>query len=61
MKEEIAPMLLSLHYLLQFARASSVSEHVVLEMQEGLPVRFTFPIKSGFLCFYLAPKIEDDE
>lgn len=55
------PLLFSLPYLQLFSKASTVSKQIVLEMKGEEPLRITFPVGSGFLRFYLAPKIEDDE
>lgn len=60
-KEETSPLLFSIAYLVHFANARSVSKEVTLEMSEDLPIRITYSIGSGFLCFYLAPKLEDEE
>lgn len=60
-EECVKPLLFSLTYLQLFAKAYTVSKSIVLEMRGEEPLRVTFPIGSGFLRFYLAPKLEDDE
>lgn len=53
----------SLKYLNSFAKAAALSDSVILSMSEEIPVCIEFNIANnlGYLRYYLAPKIEDDE
>jgi proliferating cell nuclear antigen len=52
----------SIKYMLMFAKASGLSDRVRLSLSEGVPVVVEFKINedSGFLRYYLAPKIDED-
>ena len=53
---------LSLKFLSQFTRATSLSPTVTLGMSSGVPMLVEYPFEdSGYLRFYLAPKVEDDD
>ncbi|KAI6182934.1 Proliferating cell nuclear antigen [Aphelenchoides bicaudatus] len=52
----------STKYLTQFSKASKLSDRVRLSMSSGVPIVVEYQIEdAGYLKFYLAPKIEDDE
>lgn len=52
---------LSLKFLAQFTRATSLSPTVTLGMSSGVPMLVEYPFEDyGYLRFYLAPKVEDD-
>jgi proliferating cell nuclear antigen len=51
----------SIKYMLHFAKAAGLSPRVRLSLSEGVPVVVEFKIhESGFLRYYLAPKIDED-
>jgi len=52
----------ALRYMNSFAKAASLSRNVKLSMSKELPIRVEFQIEdnAGSLCFYLAPKLEDE-
>lgn len=53
---------LSLKFLNMFTKATSLSEHVILGMSDGVPMLVEYPIEDlGYLRFYLAPKVGDDD
>lgn len=53
---------LSLKFLNMFAKATSLSEHVILGLSDGVPMLVEYPIEDlGYLRFYLAPKVGDDD
>lgn len=55
------PLQFSVSYLCQFSKACAVSPTLIIGLKADTPACFTFPVKSGYLRFYLAPKIEGDE
>jgi proliferating cell nuclear antigen len=60
MNEEVE-LSFALRYLNFFAKATPLSDHVILSMSPDLPMVIDFPIgEAGRLAFYLAPKIEED-
>lgn len=50
-------------YLVMFTKASPVADTVSLCLQDGRPlaVEFGLPEEHGYVRFYLAPKLEDEE
>lgn len=50
-----------LRYMCLFLKAASVSGDVIIGLKADTPICLTFPIGSGHLRFYLAPKQECDE
>ena len=51
-----------LQYLNSFAKASSLSNIVTLHISEKYPLMIDYEIEDlGYLKFYLAPKMDDDE
>ncbi len=51
-----------LQYLNSFAKASSLSNFVKLSLSKQFPLMIEYSIeKMGFVKFYLAPKMEDDQ
>lgn len=51
----------SLKYLVNFCKASSLSEKVKICLSQEVPLLVEYNLGSGFLRYYLAPKIGDDE
>ena len=52
----------ALRYLTMFAKATSLSDQVVLTMTNDMPLKVEYVIEGlGSLSFYLAPKMEGDE
>ena len=59
--EEKLKQILALRHLNSFAKASVVSDSVVLMISEGVPFVCEYKISNlGHLRFFLAPKIEED-
>jgi len=53
---------LSLKFLNMFTKATSLSDHVILGLSDGVPMLVEYPIDDlGYLRFYLAPKVGDDD
>lgn len=53
---------LSLKFLTSFTKATALSASVTLEMMEDVPMLVEYSLgELGYLRFYLAPKIGDDE
>lgn len=60
--QEPVALTFALRYLNSFAKATPLSSTVVLRMSKELPVVVEYRIQDmGFVKFYLAPKIEDEE
>lgn len=52
----------ALRYLNNFTKATSLAPSVRLSLSKDLPITVEYEIeKLGYLRFYLAPKIEEDE
>ena len=52
----------ALRYLTMFAKATSLSDHVILTMTNDMPSKVEYNIEGlGALSFYLAPKMDGDE
>lgn len=51
----------SLKYLVNFCKATSLSETVTLSLSNEIPLMIEYKMQSGYVRFYLAPKIGDDE
>eukprot|EP00527_Entomoneis_sp_CCMP2396_P000398 CAMPEP_0198144580 /NCGR_PEP_ID=MMETSP1443-20131203/16640_1 /TAXON_ID=186043 /ORGANISM="Entomoneis sp., Strain CCMP2396" /LENGTH=264 /DNA_ID=CAMNT_0043807991 /DNA_START=60 /DNA_END=854 /DNA_ORIENTATION=+ len=52
----------ALRYLNFFTKATPLSQSVVLSMSPGVPIVVEYPIsEAGFIKFFLAPKIEEDD
>ncbi|OKP12502.1 Proliferating cell nuclear antigen [Penicillium subrubescens] len=51
----------SLKYLVNFCKASNLSGSVRLNLSQEVPLLVEYPLGSGHLRFYLAPKIGDEE
>ncbi|VDN11342.1 unnamed protein product [Dibothriocephalus latus] len=59
---EAVSMTYSLHYFNIFAKAAPLSSQVTLSLTENVPAVVEFTIDElGYIRYYLAPKIEDDE
>jgi len=59
---ESVKMTFAVRYLNFFTKATGLSSHVSLSMSPEVPVVVEYAIESlGYIRFYLAPKIEDDE
>jgi proliferating cell nuclear antigen len=54
---------LSLKFLNAIAKATPLSTRVILGISEGMPVSVEFKIGDdmGYLRYYLAPKVGDDD
>ncbi|OLY81477.1 Proliferating cell nuclear antigen [Smittium mucronatum] len=53
---------LSLKYLNNFTKASPLSDSVLINMSNGIPVLFQFNVGDiGYIRYFLAPQIKDDE
>lgn len=51
----------ALRYLNFFTKATSLSDHVIIQMSPEVPVVVEYPIgDAGSIRFYLAPKIEEE-
>ena len=60
--QEPVTLTFALRYLNSFAKATPLSPTVTLSMSKELPVVVEYRIADmGFVKFYLAPKIEDEE
>jgi len=60
--KEPVSMSFALHYLNQFTKATSLSPRVCLKMSKGFPLVVEYNIEEiGYVRFYLAPKIEDED
>ena len=60
--EEPVVLQFALRYLNLFAKAGSLGKTVILSMSEDVPIVVEYPIAEfGFIKFYLAPKIDEDE
>ncbi|KAL1987995.1 hypothetical protein VTN96DRAFT_1519 [Rasamsonia emersonii] len=51
----------SLKYLVNFCKATSLSTKVQLCLSQEVPLRVEYPLGSGHLRFFLAPKIGEEE
>ncbi|KAM0949466.1 putative proliferating cell nuclear antigen, PCNA [Dioscorea sansibarensis] len=61
MKEPVS-LTFALRYMNSFTKATSLSSSVAISMSSDLPIVVEYKIADmGYLRFYLAPKIEDDE
>lgn len=60
--EEPVELTFALRYLNMFAKATPLSETVTLSMSPGVPIVVEYAISDiGYMRFYLAPKVEEDE
>jgi proliferating cell nuclear antigen len=60
--QEPVSLTFALRYVNSFTKASSLSEQVTISLSSELPVVVEYKIaEMGYVRFYLAPKIEDDE
>ncbi|KAK3811162.1 MAG: proliferating cell nuclear antigen [Benniella sp.] len=50
----------SLKYLVNFTKATSLSERVSLSMSSEVPLLVEYKMETGYVRYYLAPKIGDD-
>ncbi|EGF97349.1 uncharacterized protein MELLADRAFT_41277, partial [Melampsora larici-populina 98AG31] len=50
----------SIKYLSNFTKASPLANRVVLHMSNEVPLLVEYDFQSGYVRYYLAPKIEDD-
>ncbi|KAK9478736.1 proliferating cell nuclear antigen, N-terminal domain-containing protein [Lipomyces japonicus] len=50
---------LSTKYLLDFCKATSLSSQVILKLSDENPILVEYPLASGYLQFYLAPKLDE--
>lgn len=49
----------SLKYLVNFCKASNLSTSVKLNLSQEVPLLVEYPLGSGYLRFYLAPKVRE--
>lgn len=55
-------MTLSLKYLMNFTKATSLSDSVIISLTEGVPVLVEYKAHdAGYIRYYLAPKLGEDE
>lgn len=60
--EEPVELTFALRYLNFFTKATPLGSSVILSMSPDIPVVVEYPIDThGYVRFYLAPKIDDDE
>lgn len=60
--EEPVELGFALRYLNFFSKATPLSDQVVISMNPDVPMVVEYPIQElGYLKFYLAPKIEDED
>lgn len=60
--EEDISLNFALRYLQQFAKATPLSDYVTLSMSPDVPLVVEFKIENkGYIRYYLAPKIEEDD
>ena len=60
--QEPVSLTFALRYMNSFTKASSLSEQVTISLSSELPVVVEYKISEiGYIRFYLAPKIEEDE
>ncbi|VDD80823.1 unnamed protein product [Mesocestoides corti] len=59
---EAVSMTYSLHYFNIFTKAAPLASQVILSLTADVPAVVEFPIEDlGYIRYYLAPKIEDDD
>lgn len=55
-------MTFSLKYLMNFTKATSLSDSVIISMIEGVPALLEYKAHdAGYIRYYLAPKLGEDE
>lgn len=60
--QEPVSLTFALRYMNSFTKASPLSEQVTISLSSELPVVVEYKIaEMGYIRFYLAPKIEEDE
>jgi proliferating cell nuclear antigen len=60
--QEPVSLTFALRYMNSFTKASSLSEQVTISLSSELPVVVEYKVvEMGYIRFYLAPKIEEDE
>merc|ERR1712161_101302 len=60
--EEPVELTFALRYLNFFTKATSLGPSVILSMSPEVPVVVEYPIEdTGYIKYYLAPKIDDNE
>lgn len=58
----IVPLTFALRYMNSFTKATPLSETVAISLSSELPVVVEYKIaEMGYIRFYLAPKIEEDD
>lgn len=50
----------AIKYLSQFAKSTSLSDHVLIKMANEVPLLVEYPFEGGYIRYYLAPKISDE-
>jgi proliferating cell nuclear antigen len=60
--ESPAEAILSVKYLNQISKAAGLSEMVTIQMADDMPVLVEYKLgELGYLRFYIAPKVDEDE
>jgi len=59
--QEPVALTFSLKYLVNFCKASGLSSTVTLSLSNEIPLLIEYKMEHGYVRFYLAPKIGDDE
>ena len=60
--QEPVSLTFALRYMNSFTKASTLSDQVTISLSSELPVVVEYKIaEMGYIRFYLAPKIEEDE
>lgn len=60
--QENVSLTFALHYLTLFTKATPLADSVTLSMSADIPLVVEYRIESmGYIRYYLAPKIEDEE
>ncbi|ODQ52330.1 proliferating cell nuclear antigen [Saitoella complicata NRRL Y-17804] len=58
---ESVTLTFSLKYLVNFTKATPLAGAVTLQMSNDVPLLVEYKMEGGYLRYYLAPKIQDDE
>ncbi|KAI5815436.1 proliferating cell nuclear antigen [Pyronema omphalodes] len=59
--QEPVSLTFSLKYLVNFCKASGLSNTVTISLSNEVPLLIEYEMEHGYVRFYLAPKIGDDE
>ena len=60
--EEPVELNFAMRYLVQFCKATPLSDHVMISLSPSVPVVVEYPIGDGdgYIKYFLAPKVEDE-